>query len=429
MPENRELLQSFIKKVKTEIKSKEAQALVEQELLGHIEEQNDSLKRKGHTEEEACKLAIEQMGNPIMLGQEMNQLHRPRVDWSLFFLFTAIIVMSLIPMYTLSTVIEGLFERKMVFNVIGIVIVLSVMLFDYRKLERLGVFLYGSTTLLLIYIFFYGAVVAGKKFLVIGNFSLDITFTLFLLYVAWSSLLQQLQFKRMFMLTILFLAPIGLYIINGYYIFSIMYFIAVLVMLNVNGRNNLVHKKFIWLSMIGAFILSNIYWVIAPPHQKERFVAFLNPEQYRDTWGYVTSITKEMIAGAGWFGQGNVYEQVRRLPEAHTDLIFPYIIYVFGWGGGILLTFLLGLLVFRIVKVSCKTKHSFGKNIVIGGGILLAFPILVNTLMSLGFLPVVSIHLPFMSYGGTHLLSNSIIVGLILSVYRRKDLIMETKNY
>ncbi|AEG60269.1 FtsW/RodA/SpoVE family cell cycle protein [Desulforamulus ruminis] len=421
MNEKHPLLQSFIDKVKAQIKSKEAQDLVEYEIINHIESRSQSYQRDGLTKEEADKKTINQMGNPITFGKEMNQLHRPRIDWALIFLVTTIIGISLVPMYTLSFIFEGLFMKKVIFSLIAMIIIISLMFYDYRKLEKLGFFLYISSVVMMLWIGMIGLDFQGKKMWHIGYIKIDYMFSLLLFYISWSSILQHRNKYHIIILHLLFWLPMLLYLWNGYYLYSIIYFITILVLINIEKINSGQRRQFTWSTSAFGLILSTVLFFLSSPYQQERLLAFLHPEQYKNTFAYHSSISREMIAKAGWLGQGNIHEQVR-LPEAHTDLILPYITYFFGWGGGLLLTGILLFFTVRMVQVAIKTRHHYGKFIVIGGFTIFLISLLINMLMSIGLLPYVGIPLPFISYGGVQLIFYSTIVGLILSVYRREKI-------
>lgn len=109
------------------------------------------------------------------------------------------------------------------------------------------------------------------------------------------------------------------------------------------------------------------------------------------------------------------------LPSAYTDFAFVTFVYSFGW---ILAVFLIGIflfIAFRIVFISQKVSDPFGKLLSLGILVLLTFPFLYSVLMAFGIVPISSFSLPFFSYGTVSLILNACYIGLILSVYRRKD--------
>lgn len=105
------------------------------------------------------------------------------------------------------------------------------------------------------------------------------------------------------------------------------------------------------------------------------------------------------------------------LPAAHTDFVFPYLVYSLGWAYGIILCFILLIFISRISLNAFKTKDLYGRLLVIGEATLFTIPACWNILMGFGIVPIIGVSLPFISYGGSMLLFYSAILGLILNVY------------
>ncbi|MFD4707188.1 FtsW/RodA/SpoVE family cell cycle protein [Gottfriedia sp. NPDC058432] len=154
------------------------------------------------------------------------------------------------------------------------------------------------------------------------------------------------------------------------------------------------------------------------PHQRSRIEGWLDPFEHSDA-GFQTkqgllAIGTGQLSGKGYLN-GVVY-----IPEEHTDFIFANIGEEFGFVGGALCIALFFLLLSRIVNISLdalkNANNLFGTLICVGTVSVLAFQIFQNIGMTIGLLPVTGITLPFLSYGGSSLLSNMILIGLTQSV-------------
>ncbi len=154
------------------------------------------------------------------------------------------------------------------------------------------------------------------------------------------------------------------------------------------------------------------------PHQRSRIEGWLNPFEHSDA-GFQTkqgllAIGTGQFSGKGYL-KGAVY-----IPEEHTDFIFANIGEEFGFVGGAVIIVLFFLLLSRIMNISLdalkNTNSLFGTMICIGTISVLAFQIFQNIGMTIGLLPVTGITLPFLSYGGSSLLSSLILIGLTQSV-------------
>ncbi|MFB7638283.1 permease prefix domain 1-containing protein [Peribacillus butanolivorans] len=95
--------EQFLYEVKQFIRSKEAKRFVTAELEFHLKQSTEALKKQGYTAEEAEVKAVQQMGSPITIGQKLNRLHRPKVDWRLTALFLLVMALGFIPLLVLSS--------------------------------------------------------------------------------------------------------------------------------------------------------------------------------------------------------------------------------------------------------------------------------------------------------------------------------------
>src|SRR4051794_6810941 len=122
--------EKFLTEVSRSIRSKEARKFVELELTNHLKQTTEALKKQGLNDEEAEQKAVLRMGNPIQLGQKMDRLHRPKVDWKMIGLFLFIIVLGMVPIFVFEsehTVMA--FLQKFIVTLIGIAFAAFLMFF------------------------------------------------------------------------------------------------------------------------------------------------------------------------------------------------------------------------------------------------------------------------------------------------------------
>ena len=155
------------------------------------------------------------------------------------------------------------------------------------------------------------------------------------------------------------------------------------------------------------------------PHQVSRVNGWLQPFEYEDssyqTRQGILAIGSGELTGKGFLGN-DVY-----VPEKHTDFIFSTIAEETGFIGGTIVILLYFLLLYRLVLIIIKVKSVF--SYAAGAGIvgLLTFQICQNIGMTLGLLPVTGVTLPFLSYGGSSLLSNFMLLGLLFAFIKTSD--------
>ncbi len=162
-------------------------------------------------------------------------------------------------------------------------------------------------------------------------------------------------------------------------------------------------------------------------YQISRLTVFLDPysDPTRDGYHIIQSLVA--IGSGGLWGKGlyrGTQVQLNFLPEPHTDFIFSVIGEELGFLGAGILLILYYNLITRTLSMAFKSRDSFGR-LIIGGIICMwLFHILENIGMTVGIMPITGIPLPFMSYGGSFMLTNMIAVGLVLNVYLRHELML-----
>lgn len=162
-----------------------------------------------------------------------------------------------------------------------------------------------------------------------------------------------------------------------------------------------------------------IYFFLLSDYQKRRIQVFFNPELDKLGSGYNVIQSKIAVGSGNIFGKGflkGTQNQLGFLPTKHTDFIFSVISEEFGFIGAVLVVLLLFSIIYRCLKIAVNSGDLFGKYICVGISAMLIFHTFENIGMCIGLMPVTGIPLPFISYGGTSLITNMIAIGIVLSV-------------
>lgn len=168
-----------------------------------------------------------------------------------------------------------------------------------------------------------------------------------------------------------------------------------------------------------------LLWSHMHAYQKKRVMTFLNPEADPLGTGYHIMQSKIAIGSGGFFGKGflkGTQGQLQFLPEKQTDFIFSHFTEEFGMLGGCILIMLYGCLFITLLKMCFEMKSAYGRLYGMGFQALLFFYVFINIGMVMGLLPVVGVPLPFMSYGGTSMISLLIGLGILLSAHIHRHL-------
>ncbi len=179
---------------------------------------------------------------------------------------------------------------------------------------------------------------------------------------------------------------------------------------------------------VGLLAALPIAWEFLHDYQKRRVLTFLDPSQ--DPLGAGYNITQSMIAigSGGLDGRGFLkgsQGQLNFLPEKQTDFIFTMLAEETGFIGAILLLFLYGALMFYAMRIALQSKNDFGALVTMGITAMLFVHIMVNVGMVMGLMPVVGVPLPFLSYGGSFLISTMMAMGLLLNAHLHKGTSLE----
>ncbi|AVP44749.1 MULTISPECIES: FtsW/RodA/SpoVE family cell cycle protein [Bacillus cereus group] len=402
----------FLKEVTNHIKSKEAKSLVATELDFHLKQAKNMWRDKGLSEEVAEDKAVEQMGSPVKLGEELNKLYKPKVDWFLIGLLVAAMGLGFLPIITFGH--ADLFMNKVIFVILGVVTAMGMMLLDYRRLEKLGWLFYTIGVLILLMIkCFPTDYVIGEAIIKIGPIKIDCLMTMPFFFLAWASFFNNSRLKFMHLL-ILYVFSLYLFSTTSILLPIFIYITMVFVMLwwSKLGKNT---AWLITILPILPFIVRDLFsWSAVKEYRIARILGFINPAY--DQWDLRL---QEAMSSAGWFG---TYGNIKSIRAAHTDFVFASLTYYYGYVLALVLVVILSLFAVRIMNIAYKINDGYGKLLLVGGVTLFVIHFICNVGMTLGILPRVSISLPFISYGLIPTLFHAFIMGIVLSVYRRKDI-------
>lgn len=168
-----------------------------------------------------------------------------------------------------------------------------------------------------------------------------------------------------------------------------------------------------------------VAWQFLHDYQKARVLTFLDPESDPMGAGYHIMQSKIAIGSAGFWGKGfmgGTQSQLLFLPEKHTDFIFSLLVEDFGMAGALVLLALYALLILVGVTIAIRCRSQFNSLVVSGVIVSVFFYAFVNMCMVSGLMPVVGVPLPFISYGGTSMLTLMIGMGFIMSAWADKNL-------
>ncbi len=188
-------------------------------------------------------------------------------------------------------------------------------------------------------------------------------------------------------------------------------------------RPNLFFTLLILAGNLLAGVFTAFFWSRLHDYQKNRILGFINPESDPSGYGYQAIQSKITLGSGGFSGKGwmaGTQTKLNFLPEQHTDFIFSVLGEQFGFIGCLLVIFLFIIVTVRILFVTHMIRNRFYNLTVVGVAAVLLCHMFINIGMTTGLMPVTGLPLPFLSYGGSSLLTFMVLIGMVLNIQYHK---------
>ena len=323
------------------------------------------------------------------------------------------------------------FSKQIIWLVVSLIAMVIVMFIDYNLLLKASPVLYGLTIVLLIAVLFTKPVNGATSWFNIGAFSLQpgefakVTVILFLTYV-----ITKIQRKgqeeinkptRLLIILSALAVPVLLIVKQPDYGTALAFIVAMALMLFASGLDK---KYIIGTILLVVIAVPLLYNFVLPEHAKTRIDVFLNPESDPRGSGYNIIQSKLAIGAGGLTGMGLLkgnQTQLGFLYPKTTDFIYSVIGEEMGFivAGAIILLFV--YLITKSIYVAKTAKDKAGSMIAIGITGIFLFHVLENIGMVMGLLPITGVPLPFVSYGGSSLITNFICIGLLMNISGKRQ--------
>ncbi|HKP52432.1 MAG TPA: rod shape-determining protein RodA [Chloroflexia bacterium] len=318
--------------------------------------------------------------------------------------------------------------RQAIYGIAGLLLMFIISRMDYRFMESFTVIFYVLSVGLLGLVLVLGVITYGsQRWIDFGIFpvqpselvKLSVVVLLAKLYADHQ---RELDRPKWFMLAaLLAIGPAAMVFLQpdlGTAIMVVAVFVGMTLGAGVRARILVTTGV---LSIPIAFVFWN--WVMHP-YQRDRLLIFLDPQKDMLGQGYNILQARTAIGGGGWLGQGylsGTQTQLEFTKVQYSDFIFSVVAEEFGFIGAVALIALLFLLVWRCLVVASRAQDAFGSLIAVGVATWIGVQIFINVGMNIGLMPVTGIPLPFISYGGSSLISMLLGLGLVQSVALRSS--------
>lgn len=355
--------------------------------------------------------------------------HFRKFDWVLIFSALGLVCLGLISIYSSSLSRQNFFnfEKQLLFLAVSLVLFAASSFFDWRIFRHnpyLILILYFFCVLGLAGLLFLAPEIKGvKSWYKLGPFSLDpIEFTKIILIILLAKFfsmrhVEMYKIRHILLSGFYFLLPIVLIFLQpnlGPILILLFLWVVILIISGIKLRH------FFLLVFLGLAFFVFSWMFLLKPYQKERIVSFAAPKAAQFlTTGWNQNQAKIAIGNGGIFGKGigkGSQTQYGFLPAPQTDFVFAAIAEEMGFVGVILMFFLFCLFVWRCLKIALVCQSNFPRFFAVGLATVVFAQVFINVGMNLGILPIVGISLPFVSYGGSGLVSFFVAVGLLQNI-------------
>ncbi|MCZ2356292.1 MAG: rod shape-determining protein RodA [Bacteroidia bacterium] len=413
------------------------------------------------------------------------------IDWILVCLYSIFVIFGWLNIYSVSKPVEGVswfsletyYGRQLLFIAVSAFVSLIILAIKTSLLNTLSYWLYGITILLLLLVTFTGETVHGaKSWFMVGGFGVQPSeFAKITTIMALSQYMSHYSFsldkplQRIIAIGIILL-PMLLTVLQhdtgsalvftslififyreglsiGYLIFGFwaiffavlsllvtkIWVLGVLLFMVLGSYFFLNQRKNLWLHIAG-FIFYGVWvigidWVVGnvlESHQQSRIQALINPNSDPLGVGWNVTQSKIAIGSGGSLGKGflnGTQTKFDFVPEQHTDFIFCTIGEEYGWVGTTILILLFFVFLYQIVNIAETAKTKYARIYGYGVASIFLYHYAINIGMTIGLAPVIGIPLPFFSYGGSSMISFSIMLAILLNHYANRVNILESFSY
>lgn len=358
-----------------------------------------------------------------------------KLDWSLNSVILFLVAFGLMALYSIESAVQDSdfvnLKKQLIFFVVGFILLIVFSMIDYRHLQTYSIVILIIGIALLITVLIFGTTVRGTRgwFMLFGEQGFQpVELVKIILIIGLSKFIAgwRTEVQTIKHLLILFAVTIPLIVLVllqpdfGSAVILTAIFLGMLVFSKVK------RSYVIGISLLLIILVAISWTFVLQDYQKDRVLTFIDPG--RDPYGSGYNIKQSIIA----VGSGNIVgrglglgpqSRLNFLPAQETDFIYAVIAEELGFVGSSLLILSFVWLSYRLIRIARLIRDDFGIFVVSGILFYITAQGILNIGMNIGLLPIAGVPLPFVSYGGSSLISSFIAIGIVQSVYIRHTIL------
>lgn len=454
-------MRAFLNSVTEHIRWKQARKPVERELKNHILDQREAFEHDGMSGQQALDMAVKEMGDPVEIGLSMDRIHKPGMSWTLLAMAVLASLMGIALQTTLlffwtdnqkvggtmgsmlqiadGQISARILNNQIVYSIMGIGIMLIIRRFDYRRLKSFIPAIAMAFSAFFILIFFFNGQ-SSRMWVNIAGITFNMRILILLAVPVFALLIYRykgegygavikLFFWNILFMSIAFLVPAFYSALIVAASNFILFCIAVAKGWFKLSRKLVFGVTAVILGLCVLYVAGIVYSdtvsdAVLKSYQSERIRYFFGKGESSTDYDYQGKTAREIIDSSRRLGYDSeiLADAFERMPGLGNDYTLVGLTAAFGSDVGILIVLLLLAITAAAVKIAVRQRDELGKILGIGCGLVFFFETLISVLTSLHLMPSAMAVLPLVSQGGSQILVMYIMIGLVLSIQRYRDI-------
>ena len=354
------------------------------------------------------------------------------IEWGILICTVLLIAVGIIALFSATHgTDQDELKKQIMWLFVSIPIVIFIVWIDYETIAKVAPVFYGIFIVLLIGVLFTTPINGATSWFDIGSLSFQPSeFAKIFVILLFSYVITKIQKRgkdeisrptRLILSLLVVLVPVGLIIKQPDYGTALAFLFSTVLILFAAG----IKKRYIIVSFLLIIImLPLLYFFVLPEHARSRIDVYLNPNLDPRGAGYNIIQSKLAVGSGQLFGMGILkgnQTQLGFLYPKTTDFIFSVIGEEMGFVVAAGIVFIYVIMITKAIYIAKTAKDDLGSYIAMGISGIFLFHMVENIGMTIGLLPITGVPLPFVSYGGSSLLTNLVLIGLLLNISGRRQ--------
>lgn len=422
-------ISEYLKTVCEQIRWNKAHAVISEEIENHILDQKNAYMAEGLDEEAATVKAIHEMGDPVLVGTELDRTHRPKPEWSILALTGCVLLLGFaINMFVIQdSDAPAMLTNSIVAALLGVGAMVIAYFLDFTMIGKRAATIYIGLLAAVIAAMLVSPTVNGFVSYVNGQ-AVQASFLLLLLPTAFAGIVYRMRSRGyvgiavsgVFFAMPLFVgmaipsfSSVGLFSLTGLILFTLA------IAKGWFHVNKFIATLLVYIPMVMAAAVFTWINKADNSYRWQRLQHAIDPSLDPMGAGYAGTITRGILERAKFMGQGEAEINSHRvLPGVHTDSLLTYLIHEFGWISFIVVLLVLLPLIIRSLVLCSRQKSVLGSLVSVSVLVTFTAQVALYVAYNLGFQLFAPLTLPFISYGGTATIINMFLIGIMLSVFK-----------